>query len=201
MPERNVVPPKVMEQIYDDHGKNYQNWNQELQDLFDPTISARQLNPPVASKIRVEKNKQFHYHMAKDVCGANPDHTRVEEMRAIGWDFATTDDVEMENDFTVKNRHKQTGFSNEIRNGDLRLMKIPLQRWREKRKAENVAAFQMAYPQAFAATGRPMSSADGIAPALRNKLITDAGELGDFESRFTNENTSVLKVPMPNKET
>src|SRR6266404_3040089 len=155
----NVVPPKVMEQIYTDHGKDYSKWNQELQDLFDPTISARQLNPPVSGLIANRKNTSMHYHWAKDVCGGTPDHTRVEEMRSIGWEFANTDDVEMTNDFTVKNRDRKN-FSNEIRNGDLRLMKIPVQRWREKRKAENVSAYQMAYPQAFGATGRPMRTED-----------------------------------------
>jgi hypothetical protein len=200
MPERNVVPPKVMEQIYEDHGKNFANWNQELQDLFDPTISARQLNPPLSGLIKNRKNTSMHYHWAKDVCGGTPDHTRVEEMRSIGWEFADTNDVDMANDFTVRNRRKGDQFSNEIRNGDLRLMKIDLKRWREKRKSENVSAYQMAYPQAFGATGRPMSSADGIAPGLRNTLVTNADQLKEFEGRFTPENTSVLKVPIPGQE-
>lgn len=193
MPEQNVVPKKVMESIITDHGKNFKEWNQELQDLFDPTISARQLNPPLSGTIKTRKNTAFHYHWAADKCGQNADHSRVEEMRAIGWDFADTNDVEMANDFTVRNRRKgePNGFSNEIRNGDLRLMKIPMQRWREKRKSENVAAYQMAYPQAFGATGKAMST-ESLAPGLKNELVTGAG-LSDFENRFSNSVT--LEVP------
>jgi hypothetical protein len=202
MGEQNVVPPKVMEQIYSEHGKNYGEWNQELQDLFDPTISARQLNPPLSGKIEVRKNTNFQYRWAKDVCGSNPDHTRVEELRAVGWEFADTNDVKMANDFTVRNRNKNNGFSNEIRNGDLRLMKIPMQRWREMRKSENVAAFQMAYPQAFGTTGRkmstenlahPLQSMDQQHPGMRNKLVTGASDLADFENNLSNPVT--LQVP------
>ncbi len=181
-----------MEGLIADHGRNFNEWNQELQDLFDPTISARQLNPPVSGTIKTRKNTSFHYHWAADKCGQNADHTRVEEMRAIGWDFADTNDVEMANDFTVRNRNNKTNYSNEIRNGDLRLMKIPMQRWREKRKSENVAAYQMAYPQAFGSTGKAMST-ENLAPGLRSELVTDPAKLSDFESRFTNAVT--LEVP------
>lgn len=202
MPEQNVVPPKVIEQLYSDHGKDYRGWNQELQDLFDPTISARQMNPPLSGKIDVRKNTHFQYRWAKDVCGSNPDHTRVEELRAVGWEFADTNDVKMANDFTVRNRRKGDNFSNEIRNGDLRLMKIPMQRWREMRKSENVAAYQMAYPQAFGTTGRkmstenienPLQSMNVQYPELRNKLVTSPSDLADFENKFSNPVT--LQVP------
>ena len=195
MSSPNVVPKKVMEGIITDHGSDTRNWNQELQDLFDPSIAARQLNPPVSGHIALRKNTSMHYHWAADKCGQNADHSRVEEMRAIGWDFASTDDVEMANDFTVRNRRggKPDGFSNEIRNGDLRLMKIPLQRWREKRKAENVAAFQMAYPQAYGATGVPMSSANLI-PGMKSELVTGEG-LGAFERNFDQAKPAAMIMP------
>lgn len=179
----SVVPPKVMNQVFEDHGKDPNKWNLELQDIFDPSISARQLNPPMSGHINLRKNTGFQYFWAKDVCGQTPDHTRVESMRAVGWDFADTNDVEMANDFTVKNRDKKNRYSNEIRNGDLRLMKIPMLRWRESRKEANVAAFQMAYPQAFGKTGEVMTAQDLI-PALKTHFVNQ-NQLQEFESKRT----------------
>lgn len=191
----SVIPPKLLQQIIEDHGRDPAKWPLELQDIFDTNVVARPLNAPVSGIIKIKKNTNFHYHWAKDICGSQPNHERVEELKAMGWDFADTNDVVMFNEFTVKNRKggKNDGFSNEIRNGDLRLMKCPMALWRQKRKAENVAAFQMAYPQAYGTTGKPMT-ADELTPGLKTEMVTGA-ELGDFERHFRPENTSVLQVP------
>lgn len=192
----NVVPKKLMEQIYADFGKDPRQWPEELRDIFDASIDAKQLNAPKSSSIKIVKNTNYHYHMAKDVMGANPDHTRVEELRAEGWEFATTDDVVMYNAFTVKNRKggKDNGFSNEIRNGDLRLMKLPLTLWRQHRKSENVRAYQMAYPQIFGGqTGRPMTSEE-FTPGLKSELLTGQ-DLAANEDRFRKENTDEMRKP------
>jgi hypothetical protein len=50
------------------------------------------------------------------------------------------------------------GFSNEIRSGDRRLMKLPMRKWREGRKAQLLAAYQLSYPQPFDKNGQPMTS-------------------------------------------
>ena len=187
MSTNSVIPPKVLQQIREDHGKDPSKWPEELRDIFDTSIVARPLSAPLSGRIKIRKNTNFHYHYAKDVCGSTPNHERVEELRAIGWDYATTEDVEMFNDFSVKNRNK-SGFSNEIRNGDMRLMKCPMTLWRQKRKAENVSAYQMAYPQAFGTTGMAMRAED-LAPGLKTEMVTGQ-ELNDFESHFRPDNTS-----------
>lgn len=148
-----------MKQFVEEHGRDISKWPMELQDLLNPTIEARQLNPPLSGSIEKRLNKEFEYFWAKDVCGQTPDHSRVEDLRYMGWDYATTADVKMCSDDTVRGKNKE-GFSNEIRSGDRRLMKIPMQRWREMRKAQNMTAMQMAYPQPFDTAGRPMTLED-----------------------------------------
>jgi hypothetical protein len=177
----NVVPPSVMNQLFEDHGKNPNAWNQALQDIFDPSISARQLNAPMSGKVNFVKNTGFVYKWIKDVCGQNPDHTRVESLRGVGWEFADTNDVDMANDFVVKNRKGARGFSNEIRNGDLRLMKCPQLIFRQDEKFKNVAAYQMAYPQAFGKSGQVMTAQD-LVPALKTHFINQE-QLQEFEGK------------------
>jgi len=191
----NIVPPKLLEQIYADHGRDWTKWPEELRDIFDPSIAATPIAPPSSGKIKTTKETGFHYHWAKDVCGSTPDHTRVEELRSVGWDYATTDDVVMYNEFTVKNRRngKPDGFSNEIRNGDLRLMKVPMALWRAKRKAENTSAYQMAYPQVFGTTGKPMTAGE-LTPGLKTEMVTGEN-LPEFESRFKPENSATMIIP------
>jgi len=183
----------VLEGIIADHGKDAKKWPQALQDLFDPTVPALSLAPPQAGRVKTHKNPNVHCHWAKDLCGEHADHSRVEGLKAVGWDFATTADVDMANEFVVKNRNGK-GFSNEIRNGDLRLMKVPMMLWRQHEKAHLINSYQMTYPQAYGVTGKAMKAQD-VAPGLRNEIITDPDELAAFESRFRPENTSVAKTP------
>lgn len=192
----NIVPRKLIQQLYEDFGKDTSKWPQELQDVFNPSIEARQMNPPMSGYIKTRKNTNFHYHWAKDVMGANPDHTRVEELRSVGWDYASTEDVVMANSFTVKNRKggKDDGYSNEIRNGDLRLMKVPMVLWRSHHKSEVVRAYQMAYPQILGGpSGRPMTSEE-FTPGLKSELLVGA-EIAATDSRFRAENTTEMRKP------
>lgn len=168
MPQ-TAIPPKLVEQLIEDHGRDISKWNDELRDLVDPTISARMLNPPLSGQIKLRKNRDFQYFWAKDVCGASPDHTRIEDLRSQGWDFATTDDVEMCSAETVKGRNGK-GFSNEIRSGDRRLMKLPMDLWRAHRKSQLVLAYQYAYPQAMGNDGQPMT-AKGLLPGLKTAVV------------------------------
>lgn len=159
-----LIPRQMLQQFFEDHGKDVSKWPSELQDLMNPNIEARQLNPPLSGSIEKRLNREFEYFWAKDVCGQTPDHSRVEELRYMGWQYATTKDVKMCSADTIKGADKD-GFSDEIRSGDRRLMKIPMQRWKEMRKAQNLAAFQMAYPQPFGGDGRPMTL-DQLTPGM-----------------------------------
>jgi hypothetical protein len=138
--------------------------NDELRDLMNPSISARPLHLPESGRIKTIKNNQFVYFLAFDRCGSNARHERVEQLRAAGWDYAGTDDVEMFSADNVKNK-------NEIRSGDRRLMKIPKQRWAEIRKAQNLAALQQINP------GRPNSGPMGLGnmtPGMAHYYADDA---------------------------
>jgi hypothetical protein len=138
--------------------------NDELRDLMNPSISARPLHLPESGRIKTVKNNQFVYFLAFDRCGSNARHERVEQLRAAGWDYATTEDVEMFSADNVKQK-------NEIRSGDRRLMKIPKQRWQEIRKAQNLAALQQINPT------RPNSgpmALGNMAPGIANYYGDDA---------------------------
>lgn len=135
-----AVPPNVVKQIMGPDGIHPSQWSEELRDLFSPSISARPLHLPESGRIKTIKNKEFQYFLAFDRCGSDARHERVEQLRAAGWEYATTDDVEMFSADNVKQK-------NEIRSGDRRLMKIPMQRWREIRKAQNLAALDQINPR------------------------------------------------------
>jgi hypothetical protein len=168
----SALPKKIVDQMFEDHGKNTNSWPTELQDLVNPSIEALQLSPPLSGQIATRLNRDFEYYWARDIGGATPDHSRVGAMKYDGWDFATTEDVKMCNEDTVKGRNK-SGFSNEIRNGDLILMKIPKMKWRQMRKAQNLEAIRMAYPQGFGQDGAPMSSAN-LTPGIRTNVMSEA---------------------------
>jgi hypothetical protein len=138
--------------------------NEELRDLLNPSISARPLHLPESTRIKETKNKEYHYHWAYDRCGSDPRHDRVERLRGAGWDYATTADVEMFSSDTVKQR-------NEIRIGDLRLMKVPLMRWREIRKAQNITALDQINPRR--ANAGPMSLAS-MTPGMTHYVGDEA---------------------------
>jgi len=158
-----AIPPNVVKQLLGPDGIHPSRWNDELCDLMSPSISARPLHLPESTRIKEEKNKEFHYHWAYDRCGSDPRHDRVERLRGAGWDYATTADVEMFSQDTVKQK-------NEIRIGDLRLMKIPLMRWREIRKAQNLAALEQLNPRR---PGTGAMSNASMSPAL-NHYMADA---------------------------
>jgi hypothetical protein len=162
----NAIPKKLMEQLVEDHGRNTSLWPQELQDLVNPSIEARQMYTPLSGQIKERLNREYEYFWAKDICGANPNHERVGALRYAGWDFATTKDVKMANEFTVKGE-------SEIRNGDLVLMKIPMMKWKQMRKAQNMEAIQMAYPQAYGYDGQPMTAAN-LTPGMRTYMGSEA---------------------------
>jgi hypothetical protein len=156
--------------------------NDELRDLMNPSISARPLHLPESGRIKTVKNNQFVYFLAFDRCGSNARHERVEQLRAAGWDYATTEDVEMFSADNVKQK-------NEIRSGDRRLMKIPKQRWQEIRKAQNLAALQQINPT------RPNSgpmALGNMTPGIANYYGDDAAIRSD--SRVSNAAQDVQEI-------
>jgi hypothetical protein len=160
------VPDSLLDQILGRKGHDpipRAAWNEELQDLLNPSISARPLHVPESGRIKTIKNNEYHYFLAFDRCGSDPRHERVEALRGAGWEYATTDDVEMYSKDNVKQ-------SNEIRSGDRRLMKIPKQRWREIRKDQNLKALAYINPRSPAS---PMGVASMAATGISSSIMED----------------------------
>jgi hypothetical protein len=189
-----AVPPNTLKQILGPDGIPPSQWNEELRDLLSPSIAARPLHLPESGRIKTVKNKQYVYFLAFDRCGTDARHERVEQLRAAGWDYATTDDVEMFSADNVKQK-------NEIRSGDRRLMKIPIQRWKEIRKAQNLAALDLINPRRQD-TG-PMGISN-MSPEL-NTQVVDSEEMRSravvsdaAQELLTGEirgNASVARIP------
>jgi hypothetical protein len=166
------VPSAFLKNLRD--SETSPNASEELQDLLNPSIAARQMSPPISGQIRKRLNREYEYFWARDRNGQDPDHSRVEQLRADGWEYATTKDVQMFTEDTVRGRDKE-GFSNEIRSGDRRLMKIPMMRWKEMRKAQNLQAIQQTYPQGRGADGTPMGVGN-MTPGVRTYLSEESVE-------------------------
>ena len=139
--------PKTWVNQYLEANPNYApGRNAELDALFNPSIKEEPLHVPMAGQIKKHLNTEMTYYWAFDRNGVNPFHTRVEQLRAAGFDYATTNDVEMAVEDTVQGRNAE-GFSNEIRNGDRRLMKVLTSRWLQIRKSHLMQALQMTNPR------------------------------------------------------
>ena len=121
------------------------------------------------------------YFLAFDRCGTDARHERVEQLRAAGWQYATTDDVEMFSADNVKQK-------NEIRSGDRRLMKIPVGRWKEIRKAQNLAALEMINPRCQ--SSGPMGIAT-MTPGMRTDVV-DADATGLPQAVISNAAQELL---------
>lgn len=190
-----ILPKQLQRQILEDYGKDPNAWPEELRDLIDASITARSISPPISGKVQEILNTDYHYHWAEDRNGQTPFHDRVEGLRYAGWDYATTDDVKMATDDTVVGRDEKRkskdgkGFSNEIRSGDRRLMKIPMRKWRESRKAQNIAAYQLAYPQPFTMDGKPLMG-QNLIPGFHSEMMDPAAITS--ERRRANPGNSVV---------
>jgi hypothetical protein len=204
------LPKRIQEQLVENHGRDTSKWPQELRDLLDPTIEAVAISAPISGKVAEFINTDYHYHWVEFVDGATPKHDRAQSLRYAGWEFATTDDVKMCSESAVmgrkgdkKSKDGRMGFSDDIRSGDRRLMKLPMALWRKTKKAQNLAAFQMAYPTAFGGGGgidadgmpippKPMSAASLI-PGLKSEML-DPAAIDDARRHPGNSvTTSVVK--------
>ena len=170
------VPSSFVRNYLEGNPSYRQGVNQETDALFNPSISARPLHIPQAGQIRKRLNTEMEYYWAYDRCGQNPNHTRIEQLRAVGFDYATTNDVDMACEEVVKGRTKEK-FSDEIRNGDLRLMKVPRMRWLEIRKSHLLQAINMSNPRGkvMGENGTVMGAAELI-PGVRTSVV-DADEM------------------------
>jgi hypothetical protein len=185
-----VVPSKLREQLIEDHGKNPNAWPEELRDLIDPSISVESVSPPMSGKIEKFIDTTYHYHWAgPDRDGQSPTHERVESLRYAGWEFATSRDVQMCSKNCLVGAD-DTGFTEEIRSGDRRLMKLPMAKWRSLRKAQNMAAIQMAYPQQNA-EGHPMTSA--MSNLQARTYIGEEVDVEALRARSNDSNTSMTQ--------
>jgi hypothetical protein len=170
------ISRELMKHLIEENGPDQSKWTQELRDLVDPSIEAVSISPPISGKVDKFLNTDYHYHWAYDLCGQTPNHDRVESMRWAGWEFATTDDVRMCSESSVVGRKKERkskdglGWSDEIRSGDRRLMKLPMHLWRSTHKAQIMKAYQYVRPQAFGGDGKPMSAANLI-PGLKSEMM------------------------------
>lgn len=189
------LPKALQRDLIETHGPDINAWPEELRDLIDSSITARSISPPISGKVEKILNTDYHYHWAEDRNGQTPFHDRVQGLRWAGWEYATTDDVMMASEDTVVGRNEKKtskdgkGFSDEIRSGDRRLMKISMRKWRESRKAQNLAAYQLAYPQPFGMDGKPMS-AQNLIPGMKSVELDP--EAITSERRRANPMNSVL---------
>jgi hypothetical protein len=144
--------------------------NEETDALFNPSITAKPLHVPIAGQIKKRLVSEFEFYWAFDRNGQNPYHQRVEQLRAVGFDYATTKDVEMYVADTIKGE-------NEIRNGDLRLMKVKKQRWLEIRKSHMLQAIMMANPRGkvMGEDGTVMG-VDNLIPGVKT-TVSETGQL------------------------
>ena len=194
----NYILPKVLQRdLVETHGRDISTWPEELRDLVDSSITARSISPPISGKVEKILNTDYHYHWAEDRNGQNPFHERVEGLKWAGWEPANTDDVQMATEDTVIGRDKNRkskdgkGFSSEIRSGDRLLVKIPMRKWREARKAQNIAAYQLAYPQPFTVDGKPLGAmGTSLIPGFRSEMMDDAAITN--ERRRANPGNSVV---------
>lgn len=189
------IPRKLVETIVENNGNDPSRWNQELQDLFDTTIEPELCSTPISGKVDKFLNPDFHYYWAFDRAER---HERVEELRYAGWEFATTNDVKMCAESSVVSRKKEKtskdggeGFSDEIRSGDRRLMKLPMNIWRKHKKAQNMASWQQTYPQVFGTNGQQMDAASLI-PGFKTEIM-DPAAIEQTRQRATSTNSVMAK--------
>lgn len=155
--------------------------NEETDALFNPSITAKPLHVPIAGQILKRLNGDMEFFWAFDRNGQNPNHERVERLRAVGFDYATTKDVQMAVAEVVKGKNHE-GFSNEIRNGDLRLMKVPKRRWLEIRKSQQLQAIMMMNPRGkVMGDDRTVMGVGSLVPGVRTTVTDEPIE--DIRSR------------------
>jgi hypothetical protein len=180
------VPKRIVREIAE-NSPHESKWSEDLKILLNPSIEAKPLHLPQSGQIRLRKNKDFEYFWALDRGGDKPFHERVDQLRAVGFQFATVEDVEMMIEDTVKEK-------NEIRNGDRRLMKVAKQRWAEIRKSQMMDAIRLTSPRdhGFIDPSRNVMRTDSLTPGIKT-MLTDDAVVADIKNRSDAQNTSTTK--------
>lgn len=206
------LPPSFVRQFLEANPSYRPGQNQEVDALFNPSISGTPLHVPLAGQIRKRLSSEIELFWAFDRNGQSPYHERVERLRSVGFEFASTDDVEMAVESTVQGRDPKSNFSNEIRNGDLRLLKIPKRRWLEIRKSQLLQAIMMSNPrymrdregQSVMTTGATMPGvttqlADEPLEQIRARAVL-SDESADLRDGDVRGNASVVPQEVVHKE-
>lgn len=169
------IPKKVLDRIAEDHGRDPRYYNDELAALLNPSIHAEPLHTPLSGQIKKRLNSEVEFFWAFDRCGQNPNHERVEQLRGAGFEYATSDDVAMFSEAAYCGRNKDN-FTNEIRSGDRRLMKVAKTRWLSIRKSQNLQAINMANPRGkVSEDGRNLMSIASTMPGVQTSTVGDEG--------------------------
>lgn len=169
------IPAGFVRNFLDSNPSYRAGGNEETDALFNPSIEAKPLFVPVAGQIRRRLNSDVEFYWAMDRNGQSPFHTRVEQLKSVGFEMATTRDVEMAVADAVKGEA-------EIRNGDLVLLKIAKRRWLEIRKSHLLEAIRMTNPRGkvMGEDGTVMG-VGGLIPGVRTTSI-DTTNVGDVRA-------------------
>jgi hypothetical protein len=110
------VPKRVLKDVISEQ-PNRGKWSEDLSILLDPNIVARPLSIPSVGAIKI-KNQDFKYHWVRLKMGPNADTSRYMQLKALGFQNATPEDVDVVNADIIEGK-------TEIRSGDRILMKAP----------------------------------------------------------------------------
>ena len=196
MPPIDPTLPKSFVQGFYEGNPGYRpGQNEEVDALFNPSVSAKPLHVPMAGQIRKRINSEMEFFWAFDRLGQNPYHERVEQLRSVGFDYATTNDVEMAVESTVVGKNDK-GFSSEIRNGDRRLMKVKKARWLEIRKSHLLQAIMMTNPRGkVMGEDRSVMSVQNLIPGVKT-TVTDSPDGVLSTSAVTSDAAEDMKSVM-----
>jgi hypothetical protein len=179
------VPKRIIKELAES-SPHESKWSDDLKILLNPSVESKPLHLPMSGQIKLRKNKDFEYFWALDKGGDKPYHERVDQLRAVGFQYATTDDVEMMIQDTVKEK-------NEIRNGDRRLMKVAKQRWAEIRKSQMMDAIRLTSPkEGWRDENRNVMRTENLTPGIRT-MLTDDAVVADLKNKSNESNTSTVK--------
>ena len=119
-----LIPDRVMQQIREEQPRP-EAWSDDLKILLDPNVQAKSQVLPMVGTVEY-LNHDYRYFWARLKRGNNPDSSRIQQLRALGFDNATAYDAEKNPAGDVKVVVADVGVNfTEIISGDRLLMKAP----------------------------------------------------------------------------
>lgn len=158
------IPKRVLEGVLSEQ-PNRANWSEDLDILLDPNITARSIALPSVGAV-VIKNHDFKYHWCRLKMGPNADTSRYMQLKALGFQNATTEDVEVVNADIVEGK-------TEIRSGDRILVKAPPEIYNGLKKQYMLDAIRQT---SRAATGQYQDVQPGMRMSQQDRVM----RTGDF---------------------